>query len=152
MHIYWRLQLCTIDKAFLHRLTATGYLCYISSIHRLVEEARRVPWREQLLALHAPALAFIVITTFLLAVLLKVLYLFFLALSCILDIAGRGNRVLKHHSPLSYMKYCVLRGRYECFALSYLMEFIRKRIPSTTLAFIVRLRHDGLNQCFIIWN
>lgn len=52
-------------------LTATGYLCYISSIHRLVEEARRVPWREQLLALHAPALAFIVIATFLLAVLLK---------------------------------------------------------------------------------
>ncbi|CAH0715496.1 unnamed protein product, partial [Brenthis ino] len=52
-------------------LTATGYLCYIRSIHRLVAEARRVPWRDQLLALHAPALAFVVIATFMLAVLLK---------------------------------------------------------------------------------
>ncbi|CAH2096130.1 unnamed protein product [Euphydryas editha] len=52
-------------------LTATGYLCYLRSIHRLVAEARYVPWREQLQTLPAPALALVVLSAFLLAVLLK---------------------------------------------------------------------------------
>ncbi|KAJ0176580.1 hypothetical protein K1T71_007759 [Dendrolimus kikuchii] len=52
-------------------LTATGYLCYLRSIHRLVAETRRVPWRAQLLQLSAPALAFVVLSAFLVAVLLK---------------------------------------------------------------------------------
>ncbi|XP_061716195.1 lysosomal-associated transmembrane protein 4A isoform X3 [Cydia pomonella] len=52
-------------------LTATGYLYYLRSIHRLVAETKRVPWREQLLALPAPALALVVLSVFLLAVLLK---------------------------------------------------------------------------------
>ncbi|GBP85148.1 Lysosomal-associated transmembrane protein 4A [Eumeta japonica] len=52
-------------------LTATGYLCYLRSIHRLVAETRRVPWRAQLLQLPAPALALVVLGAFLLAVLLK---------------------------------------------------------------------------------
>ncbi|XP_026761757.1 lysosomal-associated transmembrane protein 4A isoform X2 [Galleria mellonella] len=52
-------------------LTATGYLCYLRSIHRLVAETRRVPWRDQLLRLPAPALALVVLSAFLIAVLLK---------------------------------------------------------------------------------
>ncbi|XP_073956823.1 lysosomal-associated transmembrane protein 4A isoform X2 [Choristoneura fumiferana] len=52
-------------------LTATGYLYYLRSIHRLVAETRRVPWRDQLLQLPAPALALVVLSAFLLAVLLK---------------------------------------------------------------------------------
>lgn len=52
-------------------LTATGYLCYLRSIHLLVQEARHVPWRDQLLQLPAPALALVVLSAFLLAVLLK---------------------------------------------------------------------------------
>ncbi|XP_013185967.1 lysosomal-associated transmembrane protein 4A isoform X2 [Amyelois transitella] len=52
-------------------LTATGYLCYLRSIHRLVAETRRVPWRAELLQLPAPALALVVLSAFLLAVLLK---------------------------------------------------------------------------------
>lgn len=52
-------------------LTATGYLCYLRSIHRLVAETRRVPWRAQLLQLPAPALALVVLSAFLVAVLLK---------------------------------------------------------------------------------
>ncbi|XP_059052061.1 lysosomal-associated transmembrane protein 4A isoform X2 [Achroia grisella] len=52
-------------------LTATGYLCYLRSIHRLVAETRRVPWRDQLLRLPAPALALVVLSAFLFAVLLK---------------------------------------------------------------------------------
>ncbi|XP_045773425.1 lysosomal-associated transmembrane protein 4A [Maniola jurtina] len=56
-------------------LTATGYLCYLRSIHRLVAEARRVPWREQLLSLPAPALALVVLGAFLLAVLLKAYFI-----------------------------------------------------------------------------
>ncbi|CAH1638245.1 unnamed protein product [Spodoptera littoralis] len=52
-------------------LTATGYLCYLRSIHRLVAETRRVPWRAQLLQLPAPCLALVVLSAFLVAVLLK---------------------------------------------------------------------------------
>ncbi|CAG9786777.1 unnamed protein product [Diatraea saccharalis] len=52
-------------------VTATGYLCYLRSIHRLVAETRRVPWRAQLLQLPAPALALVVVSAFLVAVLLK---------------------------------------------------------------------------------
>ncbi|XP_072949302.1 lysosomal-associated transmembrane protein 4A isoform X2 [Epargyreus clarus] len=52
-------------------LTATGYLCYLRSIHRLVAETRRVPWRAELLQLPAPALALIVLSVFLAAVLIK---------------------------------------------------------------------------------
>lgn len=52
-------------------LTATGYLCYLRSIHRLVAETRRVPWRAQLLQLPPSALAFVVLTAFLVAILLK---------------------------------------------------------------------------------
>ncbi|PZC81427.1 lysosomal-associated transmembrane protein 4A isoform X1 [Helicoverpa armigera] len=52
-------------------LTATGYLCYLRSIHRLVAETRRVPWQAQLLQLPAPALALVVLSAFLVAVLLK---------------------------------------------------------------------------------
>ncbi|XP_030030673.1 lysosomal-associated transmembrane protein 4A isoform X2 [Manduca sexta] len=52
-------------------LTATGYLCYVRSIHRLVAETRRVPWRAQLLQLSAPALALVVLYAFLMAILLK---------------------------------------------------------------------------------
>lgn len=53
-------------------LTATGYLCYLRSPHRLIAETRRVPWRAELLKLPAPALAFIVLSTFLVAVMVKV--------------------------------------------------------------------------------
>ncbi|XP_028169085.1 lysosomal-associated transmembrane protein 4A [Ostrinia furnacalis] len=52
-------------------VTATGYLCYLRSIHRLVAETRRVPWRAQLLQLPAPALALVVVSAFLAAVLIK---------------------------------------------------------------------------------
>ncbi|CAG9102528.1 unnamed protein product [Plutella xylostella] len=53
-------------------LTATGYLCYLRSIHHLVEETtKRVPWRAELLRLPAPALAMVVLSAFMAAVLLK---------------------------------------------------------------------------------
>ncbi|XP_052741189.1 uncharacterized protein LOC112051698 isoform X1 [Bicyclus anynana] len=54
-------------------LTVTGYLCYLQSIHRLVQETKRVPWREELLALPPAALALIVLSFFMTAVLLKVI-------------------------------------------------------------------------------
>ncbi|OWR42216.1 lysosomal-associated transmembrane protein 4B isoform X1 [Danaus plexippus] len=52
-------------------LTATGYLCYLRSIHQLVAETRLVPWREELLSLPAPALALIVLAALMFDVLLK---------------------------------------------------------------------------------
>ncbi|CAB3261527.1 unnamed protein product [Arctia plantaginis] len=52
-------------------LTATGYLCYLRSIDRLVAETQRVPWRAQLLQLPAPVLALVVLSAFLVAVLIK---------------------------------------------------------------------------------
>lgn len=52
-------------------LTATGYLCYLRSVHQLVAEARRVPWRAELLRLPAPALALLVLLAFLVAMMVK---------------------------------------------------------------------------------
>ncbi|XP_052741191.1 lysosomal-associated transmembrane protein 4A isoform X2 [Bicyclus anynana] len=56
-------------------LTVTGYLCYLQSIHRLVQETKRVPWREELLALPPAALALIVLSFFMTAVLLKAYFI-----------------------------------------------------------------------------
>lgn len=52
-------------------LTATGYLCYLRQIHALIAETRRVPFREELLRLPAPALAFVVISALIVAVIIK---------------------------------------------------------------------------------
>ncbi|XP_050679842.1 lysosomal-associated transmembrane protein 4A isoform X2 [Leptidea sinapis] len=56
-------------------MTGTGYLCYVRSIHRLVAEARHVPWRAQLLSLPAPMLASIILFSFLLAMLIKAYFI-----------------------------------------------------------------------------
>ncbi|CAK1580331.1 unnamed protein product [Parnassius mnemosyne] len=52
-------------------MTATGYLCHLRSIHRLVAETKRVPWRAQLLQLPTPTLTLIVLATICVAVLIK---------------------------------------------------------------------------------
>ncbi|XP_041979468.1 uncharacterized protein LOC121733317 [Aricia agestis] len=56
-------------------LTAMGYMCYLRSMHSLVREAPRVPWRDQLLALPPPALAFVVLCAFVLAVVVKLYWI-----------------------------------------------------------------------------
>ncbi|XP_038209745.1 lysosomal-associated transmembrane protein 4A isoform X1 [Zerene cesonia] len=56
-------------------LTGMGYLCYVRSIHRLVKDARRVPWRNELLSLPAPALAFLILCAFLFAILQKAYFI-----------------------------------------------------------------------------
>ncbi|XP_077286992.1 lysosomal-associated transmembrane protein 4A [Arctopsyche grandis] len=52
-------------------LTATGYLCYLRSVHRLVAESRHVPWRNQLLQLSPTMLTFLVMFAFISAVVIK---------------------------------------------------------------------------------
>ncbi|XP_014367259.2 tetraspanning orphan receptor [Papilio machaon] len=52
-------------------MTATGYLCHLRSIHHLIAETKRVPWRAQLLQLSTPTLTLIVLGAILLAILIK---------------------------------------------------------------------------------
>uniref|UniRef100_A0A0K8TP39 Putative lysosomal-associated transmembrane protein 4a n=1 Tax=Tabanus bromius TaxID=304241 RepID=A0A0K8TP39_TABBR len=52
-------------------LTAAGYLCYLQSVHRLIAESHRLPWREKLLQLSPDALVTVVLIAFVSIVLLK---------------------------------------------------------------------------------
>lgn len=52
-------------------LTAAGYLCYLRSIHRIIDESHRLPWRDQLLKMSPQLLSVVVLLVFLTVVLLK---------------------------------------------------------------------------------
>uniref|UniRef100_U5EXK5 Putative lysosomal-associated transmembrane protein n=1 Tax=Corethrella appendiculata TaxID=1370023 RepID=U5EXK5_9DIPT len=52
-------------------LTAAGYLCYIRSVHRLIAESHRLPWRDELLKLSPQTLSIVVLISFILVVFLK---------------------------------------------------------------------------------
>ncbi|KAJ8943527.1 hypothetical protein NQ318_023037 [Aromia moschata] len=52
-------------------LTATGYFCYLRSVHRLVAEHWNLPFRHELLQLSPQVLSLIVLTAFLLSMLWK---------------------------------------------------------------------------------
>lgn len=52
-------------------LTAAGYICYLRSIHRLISETPRLPWREVLLKLSPQTLGIVVLIAFVCTILLK---------------------------------------------------------------------------------
>ncbi|XP_055694937.1 lysosomal-associated transmembrane protein 4B [Lutzomyia longipalpis] len=52
-------------------LTAAGYLCYLRSVHRLIAESHRFPWREELLKLTPQTLSIVVLLAFIGVVLMK---------------------------------------------------------------------------------
>ncbi|GAB0086502.1 uncharacterized protein DMENIID0001_079070 [Sergentomyia squamirostris] len=52
-------------------LTAAGYLCYLRSVHRLISESHRFPWREELLKLSPQTLSIVVLLAFIGVVLMK---------------------------------------------------------------------------------
>lgn len=54
-----------------HRLTAAGYVCYLRSIHRIIDENHRLPWRDELLKMSPQLLSVYVLLVFLTVVLLK---------------------------------------------------------------------------------
>lgn len=52
-------------------LTAAGYLCYLRSVHRLIAESHRLPWRDELLKLSPQTLSIVVLLAFVSVVLIK---------------------------------------------------------------------------------
>ncbi|KAJ6649370.1 Lysosomal-associated transmembrane protein 4B [Pseudolycoriella hygida] len=52
-------------------LTAAGYLCYLRSVHRLIHESHRLPWREELLKMSPQALSIVVLLAFVSVVMFK---------------------------------------------------------------------------------
>lgn len=52
-------------------LTAAGYLCYLRSIHRIIDQTHKLPWREEFLKLSPQRLSIIVLLVFISVVLLK---------------------------------------------------------------------------------
>lgn len=55
----------------INSLTAAGYLCYLRSIHRIIDESHRLPWRDELLKMSPQLLSIVVLMVFLTVVLLK---------------------------------------------------------------------------------
>ncbi|XP_037051418.1 lysosomal-associated transmembrane protein 4B [Bradysia coprophila] len=52
-------------------LTAAGYLCYLRSVHRLIHESHRLPWREELLKMSPQMLSIVVLLAFVCVVMFK---------------------------------------------------------------------------------
>lgn len=52
-------------------LTAAGYLCYLRSIHHIIGEAHRLPWRDELLKLSPQRLGTVVLLIFVSVVMIK---------------------------------------------------------------------------------
>lgn len=52
-------------------MTAAGYLCYLRSIHHIIDQSHRLPWRDQLLKMSPQLLSVVVLLVFLTVVLLK---------------------------------------------------------------------------------
>lgn len=65
---FFFLQLC--DFA-ITTLTAAGYLCYLRTIHHLIEQSNRLPWKEDLIRMDARTLGVVVLFAFIFMVMLK---------------------------------------------------------------------------------
>lgn len=64
-------QINNFNFLITHRLTAAGYICYLRSVHRMVHDSPRLPWRDSLLKLSPQMLGMIVLLAFVATVLLK---------------------------------------------------------------------------------
>lgn len=65
---FFFLQLC--DFA-ITTLTAAGYLCYLRTIHHLIEQSNRLPWKEDLVQMDPRTLGVVVLFAFIFMVMLK---------------------------------------------------------------------------------
>ena len=65
---FFFLQLC--DFA-ITTLTAAGYLCYLRTIHNLIEQSNRLPWKEDLIRIDPRTLGVLVLFAFIFMVMLK---------------------------------------------------------------------------------
>lgn len=65
---FFFLQLC--DFA-ITTLTAAGYLCYLRTIHHLIEQSNRFPWKEDLIRMDPRTLGVLVLFAFIFMVMLK---------------------------------------------------------------------------------
>lgn len=83
-----------------HRLTAAGYICYLRSVHRLVHDSPRLPWRDSLLKLSPQMLGMMVLLAFVATVLLK---------AYVIGIVWRCYKYLamRQHNLRSMMPYII---------------------------------------------
>jgi Golgi 4-transmembrane spanning transporter len=65
---FFFLQLC--DFA-ITTLTAAGYLCYLRTIHKLIDSSQRLPWKDQIQKIDTRTLGVIVLFAFIFMVMLK---------------------------------------------------------------------------------
>lgn len=89
-HVSWFKDYAFLNDKSLNvgRLTVTGYMCYLRSIHRLIVDNPHVPMRAELMQLPAPALALIVVFVCISGLLTKV---------C----TSRSYKVQSYQSPLT---------------------------------------------------
>lgn len=65
---FFFLQLC--DFA-ITTLSAAGYLCYLRTIHKIIENSKHLPWKEELLRVDSQTLGVLVLFAFVFMVMLK---------------------------------------------------------------------------------
>lgn len=65
---FFFLQLC--DFA-ITTLTAAGYICYLRTVHTLISDSTRMPWREELLKMNPRTLGISVLFAFIIMVMIK---------------------------------------------------------------------------------
>lgn len=65
---FFFLQLC--DFA-ITTLSAAGYLCYLRTIHKIIENSKHLPWKEELMRVDSQTLAVLVLFAFVFMVMLK---------------------------------------------------------------------------------
>lgn len=81
-------------------MTAAGYICYLRSVHRLVHDSPRLPWRDSLLKLSPQMLGMMVLLAFVATVLLK---------AYVIGIVWRCYKYLamRQHNLRSMMPYII---------------------------------------------
>lgn len=84
---------------YLQSLTAAGYVCYLSSVHRIVSDSPRLPFREQLLTLSPNMLTCVLMVAFTLTVILKA-YVISIVWLCYKYLVMRQHTM---HSMLPYI-------------------------------------------------
>lgn len=122
-----------------YRLTAAGYLCYLRSVHRLIHESHRLPWREELLKMSPQSLSIVVLLAFVCVVMFK---------AYIIGIVWRCYKYLamRQHNLRSMLPYIIpdVSTRQVTFIdlktvlLTYFPNKFRKEI--TQLCYLIMMR------------
>lgn len=124
------------------RLTAAGYLCYLRSVHRLIHESHRLPWREELLKMSPQTLSIVVLLAFVCVVMFK---------AYIIGIVWRCYKYLamRQHNLRSMLPYIIPDVSTRQVSDGNFEQFLDN--VTLTHKFVVRIdRNEITRHCYLI--